>query len=128
MLAPRNNSLKLVESDLFSAIEPAANLDFIISNPPYIPTETISTLQVDVCQYEPSIALDGGTDGLFFYKYLLKTGPSLLKRSGEMILEIGFDQQVELTELQDDFPEWTSSTFLPDLQGNIRVCCLQLEC
>jgi methylase of polypeptide subunit release factors len=45
-----------------------------------------------------------------------------------MILEIGFDQQVELTELQDDFPEWTSSTFLPDLQGNIRVYCLQLEC
>jgi len=128
LLAPRNNSLKLVESDLFSAIKPAANLDFIISNPPYIPTETISTLQVDVCQYEPSIALDGGPDGLFFYKYLLKTGPSLLKKSGEMILEIGFDQQVELTELQDDFPEWTSSTFLPDLQGNIRVCCLQLEC
>jgi release factor glutamine methyltransferase len=128
LLAPRNNSLKLVESDLFSAIEPAANLDFIISNPPYIPTETISTLQVDVCQYEPRIALDGGPDGLFFYKYLLKTGPSMLKKSGEMILEIGFDQQVELTELQDDFPEWTSSTFLPDLQGNIRVCCLQLEC
>ena len=128
LLAPRNNSLKLVESDLFSAIKPAANLDFIISNPPYIPTETISTLQVDVCQYEPSIALDGGTDGLFFYKYLLKTGPSLLKRSGEMILEIGFDQQVELTELQNHFPEWTPATFLPDLQGNIRVCCLQLEC
>ncbi|MDC0152404.1 peptide chain release factor N(5)-glutamine methyltransferase [Deltaproteobacteria bacterium] len=128
LLAPRNNSLKLIESDLFSAIEPAANLDFIISNPPYIPTETISTLQVDVCQYEPSIALDGGPDGLFFYKYLLKTGPNLLKKSGEMILEIGFDQQVELIELHGDFPEWTSSTFLPDLQENIRVCCLQLEC
>ena len=72
--------------------------------------------------------MDGGPDGLFFFIYLLETGPNLLNKRGEMILEIGFDQQVELTELQDDFPEWTSSTFLQDLQGNIRVCCLQLEC
>jgi len=127
LLSPRKNCLKLVESDLFSAIEPASKLDFIISNPPYIPTETISTLQVDVFKYEPHIALDGGPDGLFFYNYLLKTSPSLLKKGGKMILEIGFDQEAELTSLQNKFSEWTSTTFLPDLHGNIRVCCLQLQ-
>ena len=127
LLSPRKNSLKLLESDLFSAIEPASNLDFIISNPPYIPTDTISTLQVDVRQHEPHIALDGGPDGLFFYNYLLKTSPSLLKKFGEMILEIGLNQEAELTSLQNEFPEWTSSAFLPDIKGNIRVCCLQLR-
>ena len=127
LLFPRKNSLKLLESDLFSVIKPASDLDFIISNPPYIPTDTISSLQVDVCQYEPRIALDGGPDGLFFYSYLLKTSPSLLKKSGEMILEIGLDQEDELTSLKNKFPEWVSSTFLPDLQGNIRVCCLQQQ-
>ena len=127
LISPRKNCLKLVESDLFSAIEPASKLDFIISNPPYIPTETISTLQVDVFKYEPHIALDGGPDGLFFYNYLLKTSPSLLKKGGKMILEIGFNQEAELTSLQNKFSEWTSTSFLPDLHGNIRVCCLQLQ-
>lgn len=121
LLSPRNNNVQLVESNLFSKINPDAKLDFIVSNPPYIPTDIIKTLQIDVSQYEPHAALDGGPDGLSFYRYLLETSPGLLTAEGEMLLEIGFDQEIVLTSLLDNFPEWKSSAFLPDLQGNTRV-------
>ena len=121
VLSPRNNNVQLVESNLFSKINPDAKLDFIVSNPPYIPTDIIKTLQIDVSQYEPHAALDGGPDGLSFYRYLLETAPGLLTAEGEMLLEIGFDQEIVLTSLLDNFPEWKSSAFLPDLQGNTRV-------
>jgi len=127
LLSPRNNHIELVESNLFSKINPAAKLDCIISNPPYIPSESISSLQVDVAQYEPHTALDGGPDGLSFYRYLLETAPSLLAKDGEMLLEIGFDQQADLSSLKQDFPVWKSSAFLPDLQGNDRVWKLGLS-
>ena len=127
LLSPRNNRIELVESNLFSNINPPAKLDFIISNPPYIPSGDIASLQVDVAQYEPHTALDGGPDGLSFYRYLLETAPALLAPEGEMLLEIGFDQQEELKLLLQDYPLWKSSAFLPDLQGNDRVWKLGLS-
>ena len=127
LLSPRNNLIELVESNLFSKINPTEKLDFIISNPPYIPSKNISSLQVDINQYEPLIALDGGPDGLLFYRYLLETAPSLLTPEGEMFLEIGFDQQANLNLLLKEFPDWKTSVFQPDLQGNDRVWELGLS-
>lgn len=127
LLSPRNNLIELVESNLFSKINPTEKLDFIISNPPYIPSKNISRLQVDITQYEPLIALDGGPDGLSFYRYLLETAPSLLTPEGEMFLEIGFDQQANLNLLLKEFPDWKTSVFQPDLQGNDRVWELGLS-
>ncbi|MDP6318905.1 MAG: peptide chain release factor N(5)-glutamine methyltransferase [SAR324 cluster bacterium] len=127
LLSPRNNLIELVESNLFSKINPTEKLDFIISNPPYIPSKNISSLQVDIRQYEPLIALDGGPDGLSFYRYLLETAPSLLTPEGEMFLEIGFDQQANLNLLLKEFPDWKTSVFQPDLQGNDRVWELGLS-
>ena len=127
LLSPRNNLIELVESNLFSKINPTEKLDFIISNPPYIPSKNISSLQVDITQYEPLIALDGGPDGLSFYRYLLETAPSLLTPEGEMFLEIGFDQQANLNLLLKEFTDWKTSVFQPDLQGNDRVWELGLS-
>ena len=127
LLSPRNNLIELVESNLFSKINLTEKLDFIISNPPYIPSKNISSLQVDITQYEPLIALDGGPDGLSFYRYLLETAPSLLTPEGEMFLEIGFDQQANLNLLLKEFPDWKTSVFQPDLQGNDRVWELGLS-
>ena len=127
LLSPRNNLIELVESNLFSKINLTEKLDFIISNPPYIPSKNISSLQVDITQYEPLIAIDGGPDGLSFYRYLLETAPSLLTPEGEMFLEIGFDQQANLNLLLKEFPDWKTSVFQPDLQGNDRVWELGLS-
>ena len=127
LLSQRHNHIELVESNLFSNISPAVKLDFIISNPPYVPSEMISSLQIDVSQYEPHTALDGGPDGLSFYRYLLETAPRILAKDGKMLLEIGFDQQADLSSLKQNFPVWTSSAFHPDLQGNDRVWELGLS-
>tara|TARA_B100000945_G_scaffold307078_1_gene295144 strand:+ start:1290 stop:2195 length:906 start_codon:yes stop_codon:yes gene_type:complete len=124
LLSPRKNQLNIVLSDLFSAIESLKNFDFIISNPPYIPSHKIANLQTEVSQFEPRKALDGGKDGLFFYRYLLNVASGMLKRNGKMILEIGFDQQHALTKLKKRFPAWTSNHFLHDLQDNVRVWIL----
>ena len=66
LLTPRNNILELKQSDLFSEIDFPSKLDFVVSNPPYIPSKKIYDLQTEVAQFEPRKALDGGKDGLFF--------------------------------------------------------------
>jgi len=127
LLTPRSNRLKILRSDLFSTIKFPRKLNFIVSNPPYIPSEKIDNLQTEVSKFEPRTALDGGKDGLFFYRYLLNAAPDLLIREGKMILEIGFDLQPALKKLQSNFPAWAYSNFLPDLQDNLRVWILSQE-
>ena len=127
LLDPRHNILELIQSDLFSAKDIPEEVDFIISNPPYIPSDKIEDLQTEVSQFEPRTALDGGKDGLFFYSYLLDAASGMLKSDGKMILEIGYDQQQALTKLQSRFPAWTSSYFLTDLQDHFRVWILGQE-
>ena len=121
------NRFYLVQSDLFSEIYSPAKLDFIVSNPPYLPSDKIADLQTEVSQFEPRNALDGGKDGLFFYRYLLGAALGMLKRDGKIILEIGFDQQPALNKLLNRFPAWESSNFLPDLKENFRVWILGKE-
>ena len=124
LLTPRNNILELKQSDLFSAIDFPSKLDFVVSNPPYIPSKKIADLQTEVSQFEPRKALDGGKDGLCFYRYLLDVANGMLSRNGKMILEIGFDQRSALKKIQGKFPAWKSSSFIPDLQSNFRVWVL----
>lgn len=69
--------------------------DLIISNPPYIRSSEIKKLQPEV-QYEPPIALDGGKEGLDFYKRIINDAPRYLEKKGFLILEIGFDQKDDL--------------------------------
>ena len=124
LVAPRNNRLELVKSDLFSALDFNTKFDLIVSNPPYISSDKFSDLQAEVSQFEPRKALDGGESGLFFYRYLLDFAPRMLKINGKMILEIGFDQKNALIKLLCKYPAWKFSNFLPDLQENDRVWIL----
>jgi release factor glutamine methyltransferase len=69
-----------------------SGFDFIVANPPYIPTPVIPTLDRSVRDFEPAIALDGGADGLAFYRCLADAAGTLLKPGGRIYLEIGYDQ------------------------------------
>ena len=73
--------------------------DIIVSNPPYIPTQDIESLDTEVKNYDPKIALDGGIDGLDFYKKLIQTSPQYLAVNGMLMLEIGFGQSKSITKL-----------------------------
>ena len=98
--AKQNNveeKITFIKSDLFENIK-KEKYDIIVSNPPYIKKEIIKTLDKEV-QKEPVLALDGGEDGLQFYKLIIQQGYEYLKNGGYIVLEIGYDQKEEIFNL-----------------------------
>lgn len=94
-----DNRLFLKESDLFSQIDRQEKFDLIISNPPYIPRDTIKSLAPEVRLYEPITALDGGFDGLDFYRKIASQAGDFLKKEGKLVFEIGFGQEQEVIKI-----------------------------
>lgn len=96
------NRITFLQGSLFEPIEDKnleKSLDLVVSNPPYIPRKTIETLSKEVKDYEPSLALDGGEDGLDFYREIVKKAPNFLKEEGWLVFEIGYDQGEALQEM-----------------------------
>jgi len=96
LLAP-DKQVRLVESDLFGAVN--GMYDMIVSNPPYIPSGVIGSLQPEVRDHEPLSALDGGEDGLYFYHRITEECGKYLKPGGMLFYEIGFDQGAAVSEI-----------------------------
>lgn len=86
-----------IQSDLFSRIR--GRFDVIITNPPYIPTAEIDTLQREVKDYEPHLALDGGADGLDIYRRIAEAASKHLNRGGTLIMEVGAGQAAEIVKM-----------------------------
>ena len=118
-----------IQADLLKggaeALADYAPLDAILSNPPYIPTGVIRELSPEVKQ-EPAAALDGGEDGLIFYRAILRDYPRLLKPGGQIFLEIGYDQGEALPALCAKYLPEASVSVLRDLGGNQRVVHITL--
>lgn len=104
-------------------LEGEGEFDLIVSNPPYIETAVIATLAPEV-QNEPHIALDGGADGLVFYRRLLAICPRHLKKGGAILFEIGYDQREALTTLCEE--HGFRYEFYRDFGGNDRVLAVFL--
>ena len=111
--------VKFIFSDLLLSVE---NMDFdiIVSNPPYIRTKDLDNLQKDITMYEPLKALDGGEDGLYFYRKIIRESASHLNRKGLLILEIGHDQAEDVMKIMEDNEYYGIRTF-KDLAGLDRV-------
>lgn len=86
-----------VHSDLFAKIE--GMYDVIVSNPPYIATKEIETLEPEVRDREPRMALDGKEDGLYFYRRIVDEADTYLKPDGWLMFEIGYDQGTAVSEM-----------------------------
>jgi release factor glutamine methyltransferase len=101
-------SVSLLESDLFESLE-REEFDVIISNPPYIKTRDLETLDDGVKLFEPRVALDGGPDGLYFYREITKNARKFLRPGGMIFFEIGFDQGEAVKEIlqADNFADIT---------------------
>ncbi len=91
--------IKLIKSNLFNELDKTKKFDIIVSNPPYIKTSEIDALEPEVKNFDPKKSLDGGKDGLMFYKKIIKEAPEFLKKDGYIMLEIGYTQEAEVTEL-----------------------------
>lgn len=96
-------SVTLHQGDLFAAV-PEIAFDVIVNNPPYIPSADCLTLQEEV-RREPLMALDGGADGLNFYRRIASDAPKFLRPGGVLLLEVGFDQAEAVMALLADFAD-----------------------
>lgn len=110
--------VRFLHSNLFEAVKDE-KFDFVVSNPPYIKTDVIDELDDEVKLNEPILALDGGDDGLKFYKKIISQAKEHLKDSGMIFFEIGFDQADDVSKLLEvDFKE---ICVIKDYGGNDRV-------
>jgi release factor glutamine methyltransferase len=92
--------VRFIKSDLLSfAISEGVSFQAVVSNPPYIQTSIIPTLMEDVKDYEPHLALDGGEDGLDFYRKITEQSLQVLEAGGMLAYEIGYDQGTEVSDL-----------------------------
>lgn len=95
--------------------------DIIVSNPPYIKTADIPNLMRDVAQHEPSLALDGGADGLDAYRLIIKEAPAKLKAGGLLAFEIGYDQADAVQILLKQSNHFEAAQVVQDLAEHDRV-------
>ncbi len=109
------NKVKIFRLDILTD-EIEKGYDIIVSNPPYIKSSIVPTLEVS--EYEPCLALDGGSDGLDFYRVIAKKAYDALFTGGMLALEIGYDQGSEVTELLNDF---SKVSLYKDYGNNDRV-------
>ena len=109
----------VVKSDLFKELK-GQRFDVLLSNPPYIPTEVCDTLEADVRDYEPRLALDGDIDGLSFYKRIISGMCSHLNDGAYISMEIGFDQYESVKKLMID-EGYENISLVKDLNGLDRV-------
>lgn len=116
-------NVEFIKSDLFKAL-PKMKFDIIVSNPPYIRKDIIRKLKIDV-QKEPIIALDGGKDGLDFYRRIVEEAPNLLKWNSYLCFEIGYDQKKDVTEIIEKSNMYYNTYHKKDLCDNDRVIITQ---
>ena len=124
--ANKNNvNITFVESDLFESLSKENKFDIIVSNPPYIKKKVIDTLQKEVKEHEPMMALDGGEDGLFFYKKIASESKKYLTQNGVLAFEIGYDQADDVRAILEN-EKYGNIEVTKDLSNNDRVIIAQI--
>jgi release factor glutamine methyltransferase len=97
----------------------------IISNPPYIPTDLIPTLQPEIAAYEPAEALDGEADGLAALVHIITHAHAWLRDGGDLLLEIGYDQKASVQHAASACSQYSEIVFHKDFGGHDRVAHLK---
>lgn len=117
-----NNKIDWIESDLFSEVSKKYlnKIDMIISNPPYIKTKDINDLMVEVKEFEPITALDGGEDGLYYYRKISKDAKKYLKENAYLLYEVGHDQCNDVINILKA-NNYSKIKFKKDLSGINRI-------
>lgn len=110
--------ITFIQSDLFQNLN-GLKFDILVSNPPYIKTSVIKSLDKEVRLNEPLLALDGGENGLFFYQKILEEAKDYLNENGKVYFEIGYDQAGEVAKLMKK--DFTNIKIIKDYEGNDRV-------
>ena len=115
-----DDRITFIKSDLFTNIDKDMKFDIIVSNPPYIKKEVIETLDKQVKDFEPYNALEGGIDGLDFYRAITTQGKNYLNKGGILAYEVGHDQSEDVSKLMEK-DGYTNIYTRKDLQQLDRV-------
>ena len=121
LLDTRGNSLHLIQADGLAPVSESFRPELIVSNPPYIPSETIGELEPEVAQHEPRMALDGGMDGLNAHRYLAKAAAHMLPQGGIILTEIGHDQAEAVRDILSAQADLEFRAIRQDIAGRARV-------
>jgi release factor glutamine methyltransferase len=113
--------------DLFAPLPADARFDLILSNPPYIPPSEIDTLDRDVKDYEPRLALDGGPDGLAFYRRIAAASARWLTPGGMVMVEVGWTQDAAVRGIFGEWDDFVVGESLKDMSGRWRVVRAKLR-
>ncbi len=116
-----SDKIGFVKGDLLNPFHPGETFDLILSNPPYISDSEISDLSREVRDHEPLIALNGGKDGLEFYRKLISQVPSYLEKEGWFLLEVGSNQASSVSEMVEAGGGFQRPERVKDLSGIERV-------
>ena len=116
-----NRKCVFLRGDMFDALPADREYDMIICNPPYIETDVIDTLSIEVREHEPKMALDGGKDGLDFYRIIARDASMHLRTGGVLVLEIGADQAGSVKRLLMKSKTWDNIRKIQDMAGLDRA-------
>jgi release factor glutamine methyltransferase len=122
------DKISFIHSDFFNFSHElrATSYELIVSNPPYIPSAEITRLQPEV-QHEPRIALDGGIDGLDFYRRIIADAPAYLKDGGVLLMEMGFGQRPAVEEMVRESDVFEIEEIVKDYSGIERVVVARIS-
>lgn len=120
--------ITFLQGNLFEPLQDESmKFDCIVSNPPYIPSDEISTLMPEVRDYEPRIAIDSGTAGLDFIERLVAESPRFLKENGQLLFEFGYQQDEAVRDLIQSNPQYTDCNIIKDYAGIERVAVARIS-
>jgi len=122
-IAAKNNlagRIEFLHGDGFAALPAGSKFDLIISNPPYVPSAEIETLQPEVRDFDPRMALDGGADGLDFYRKLAAEAKPFLKPDGKIMLEFGDGQAAAIRKIFEN-EKWIVEAIKDDYSQRERI-------
>lgn len=117
--------LFIIAGSWFSPLKHRQNFDLIVSNPPYIPSKEIDTLQPEIRKYEPRLALDGGEDGLNSIRKIIAHAWKFLNPGGFLLLETGCDQKKDVEKIAEECSSYSSLKYIKDYSGHDRVAVLR---
>ena len=121
-----NADIIFLQSDLYENFPKEIRFDIIVSNPPYISTDEIARIEKQVRDFEPKLALDGGRDGLDFYKKIINLSKIFLNNKGRLYLEVGYDQSKDVVDLAKK-EGYDNIVIIKDLSGRDRGVSMKVN-